>query len=182
MYYERFLDRLTYEQIDKLIEKGQQFTWLRLLVIGTMYVIKFLLVSFALYLGYFLSNIKTKVPFGSIFKIVILAETVFFLPAIIRIIWFLVIETKYSLDDVQYFYPLSLLNIIDYKTIDLWWIYPLQTLNLFEAAYWVVLAIGIAKIIPEISTEKAFVIVTTSYGTGLVLWITAVMFMWVSFV
>jgi hypothetical protein len=44
---------------------------------------------------------------------VIIAEFVFLLVPIFKIIWFYFFQTNYTLEDIQYFYPLSALNIVD---------------------------------------------------------------------
>jgi hypothetical protein len=37
---------------------------------------------------------------------------------IFKIIWFYFFQTNYTLEDIQYFYPLSALNIVDYKELE----------------------------------------------------------------
>lgn len=93
----------------------------------------------------------------------------------------LLFQTNYTLEDLQYFYPLSALNIVGYKGLESWFIYPLQVLNLFELAYWLLLAYFIGKLA---FTEKdkgkpmdlGFKIVASSYGSALLLWVVVVMF------
>ena len=90
-------------------------------------------------------------------------------------------QTNYTLEDLQYFYPLSTLNIVGYKGLEAWFIYPLQVLNLFEFAYWLLLSYFVGKLA---FTEKdkgkpmdlGFKIVASSYGSALLLWVVVVMF------
>ena len=58
--------------------------------------------------------------------------------AVFKILWFLFIQTEFSLEDLQQFMPLSLQSMLD-TTIPLWALYPLQLLNGFEVFYWIVL-------------------------------------------
>uniref|UniRef100_UPI004047898B hypothetical protein n=1 Tax=Flavobacterium sp. TaxID=239 RepID=UPI004047898B len=91
------------------------------------------------------------------------------------------VNTTASLNEIQYFYPLSALNIVGYQSVESWFIYPLQVLNLFELAYWLLLSYFVGKLA---FTEKdngkpmdlGFKIVASSYGSVLLLWVVVVMF------
>ena len=82
----------------------------------------------------------------------------------------------YTLEDLQYFYPFSTLNIIGYEGLEPWFIYPLQVLNLFELVYWLLLGYGLSKSL-KTSMDAAMGIVVSSYGVGLLIWVVAVMFL-----
>jgi hypothetical protein len=84
-------------------------------------------------------------------------------------------QTNYTLEDLQYFYPLSAINITGYENLKPWFVYPLQVLNLFEVAYWLVLAYLLGKEFKE-DIYKGLTVVASSYGVGLVIWVVAVMF------
>ena len=101
----------------------------------------------------------------------------FLLVGIAKIIWFYFFQTNYTLKDIQYFYPLSALNIVDYKGLEPWFIYPFQTLNLFELAYWLILAFYIGKA-TETNMDNGLKIVASSYGSALLLWVITVMFLY----
>ena len=141
---------------------------------------KSILMSSVLYIGTFFYS-KVKVTFKQLWHITVKAEFIFLLVGVAKIIWFYFFETNYTLEDLQYFYPLSALNIVGYKGLDAWFIYPLQVLNLFELAYWLLLAYFIGKLA---FTEKdkgkpmdlGFKIVASSYGSALLLWVVVVMF------
>jgi hypothetical protein len=61
---------------------------------------------------YFFS--KTKITFKELWGFVIIAEFVFLLVPIFKIIWFYFCQTNYTL----YFYPLLALNIVDEKELE----------------------------------------------------------------
>ena len=84
----------------------------------------------------------------------LLGECIFLVVPIVKLCWFAFFQPNFTLEDVQYFYPLSALNITGYKGIAVWFIYPLQVLNVFE---------GIN-------------IMASGYGVGLLLWVVCVMF------
>jgi hypothetical protein len=110
-----------------------------------------------------------------LFQIVLIAEFLFILPSLIKLIWFLFFETDYDLADLQTFYPLSLLNLIDTESIPQWSLYPIQLLNVFEVVYWCILAYGIALVAKE-RWPKMLGLVASSYGVGLFVWVVFITF------
>ncbi|WP_245859440.1 hypothetical protein [Spirosoma aerolatum] len=107
------------------------------------------------------------------------AEMVLLLPSVIKLLWFLFVQTDYSLTDLQLFYPLSVLSLVGADSVAPYLLYPLQLTNLFELAYWLVLAYGVSQVI-DIPMPKAVGLVAASYGSGLLVWVALVMFLTVS--
>jgi hypothetical protein len=91
--------------------------------------------------------------------------------------WF---ATNYTLEDLQFFYPLSAANLFAPNELEAWWVYPFQLINLFEVAYWVILAILLGRAL-QISTGKAAEYVIKGYGSGLLLWVLLVVFITLNF-
>lgn len=178
-----FTSNLSIEQISKFLEARKKLKYFTFLFICFLLFIKILVVTSALYIGTFFYS-KTKVTFKQLWNIVVKAEFVFLLVGVLKIIWFYFFQTSYTLEDLQYFYPLSILNIVGYKGLDAWFIYPLQILNLFELAYWLILAYYIGKIASPAKNfegnnykmDFGLKIVATSYGSALLLWVVVVMF------
>ena len=77
---------------------------------------------------------------------------------------------------MNFFYPLSLINLFTQTEVAKYWIYPLQSVNLFQIAYILMLAIGFAKV-SSVKREKSDVIVLVTYGSALILWIAFIMFL-----
>ncbi|AEI50722.1 hypothetical protein [Runella slithyformis] len=178
LYFNTFAEQLTYEQIENIINQSKQWEWISYAILPILTLIKLTLVTSCLSIGlYFLTN---QFSFKLAFGIALDAEFVFLIPSLLKILWFSIIQTDYSLQDLQMFYPLSALHFFDYTNVQPWLIYPLQLLNVFEILYWVLLAKGVSQII-ERDFAKSFELVLASYGTGLVLWVTVVMFITVSF-
>ncbi|WP_296344452.1 hypothetical protein [Winogradskyella sp.] len=134
---------------------------------------KILIIATILDLGCFIFNKKIK--FKKIFNIVVKAEFIFLLVIIFKTAWFYFFQTNYTLEDLQYFYPLSAINIVGYEGIDAWWVYPLQVLNLFELAYWLVLGYLLGKALNS-NFDKGISIVASSYGVALLIWVVGIMF------
>lgn len=180
LLYQSYSEKLTTVQIEKVFAFQEKWRWISYALVPLLLLLKISLIASVLYIGTFFYS-KVKVTFKQLFDAVIKAEFVFLLVSILKIVWFYFFQTNYTLEDLQYFYPLSALNIVGYKGIDAWFIYPLQVLNLFELAYWLLLAYFIGKLA---FTEKdkgkpmdlGFKIVASSYGSALLLWIVVVMF------
>lgn len=175
--YKTLGGQFSVDRIDRFIETQQKWLWLTYLLIPVFYLIKFSLVTFCLYIGSLL--ILDKIEFKKLFQITLLAEIVFLVPAIFKLYWFLLIQQRYSLEELQYFSPLSLLGLFGYETIPKWSIYPLQLINVFELIYWLLLAYGLHLVIKK-PFKKSLRVVAASYGTGLVLWVVFITFLTVS--
>lgn len=173
-YYNTFAEQLTAEKIDGLIEQTQKWSWLGYVIVPIIYFFKFSLIALILLTGFFFIN-KT-VSFSVLFKAVMLAELPFLFLPLIKLFWFLFVQTNYTFNDLQYFYPLSALQLFDVKSLAIWQIYPLQLLNVFEMVYWGLLAYWLKRLL-NITLTKSMEMVIASYGTGLLLWIVFVTFL-----
>lgn len=180
LLYQSYSEKLTTVQIEKVFAFQEKWRWISYALVPLLLLLKISLIASVLYIGTFFYS-KVKVTFKQLFDAVIKAEFVFLLVSILKIIWFYFFQTNYTLEDLQYFYPLSTLNIVGYKGLEAWFIYPLQVLNLFELAYWLLLSYFVGKLA---FTEKdkgkpmdlGFKIVASSYGSALLLWVVVVMF------
>ncbi|MBV2195316.1 MAG: hypothetical protein KUL78_02275 [Flavobacterium sp.] len=173
-------ENYTTSQVNMYFETKQKWQWFSYSIIPIFLLIKISIIASILYIGTFFYS-KAKVTFKQLFNAVVKAEFVFLGVGVLKIVWFYFFQTNYTLEDLQYFYPLSALNIVGYKGLETWFIYPLQMLNLFELAYWLLLSYFIGKLA---FTEKdkgkpmdlGFKIVASSYGSALLLWVVVVMF------
>jgi len=175
LQYNSMSEKLSSQQLNHFFEFQNKWMWVSYLFIPLYIAIKTCVIAVILYIGtYFFSH--EELMYKSLWSIVIKAEFVFLLVFIGKFIWFYFFKTSYTLEDIQFFYPLSALNIIGYKGLEPWYIYPFQALNLFELAYWLILAYFIGK---ETNTnmDNGLKIVTYSYGPALLLWVSTVMFL-----
>lgn len=180
LLYQSYSEKLTTIQIEKVFELQEKWQWLSYAIIPLIVLIKSMLITTVLYIGTFFYS-KAKVTFKQLFNVVVKAEFVFLGVGVLKIIWFYFFQTNYTLEDLQYFYPLSALNIVGYKGLEPWFIYPFQVLNLFELAYWLILAYFIGKLAFTIKDkgkpmDLGLKIVASSYGSALLLWVVVVMF------
>ena len=177
LYFNELAEQMTFEQIKNMIDQRHEWAWLAYAILPAFNLLKFTLIASCLSSGYYFA--KDRWVFKPFFKLAIQAELVLLLPAVIKLLWFMLVQTDYSLNDLQFFYPASLLNLFDPQAVANWLVYPLQLANLFELAYWLVLAYGVSQVI-EIPMPRAFGLVAASYGSGLLVWVVFIMFLTVS--
>ena len=130
LLYNSLSEQLTNKQIQHFFEFQDKWQWVGYIFVPILLLIKTSLIASALYIGTFFFS-RVFVTFKQLWAIVINAEFVFLLVPVFKIIWFYFFQTNYKLEDIQYFYPLSALNIVGYKDLDSWLIYLQQVLNLF---------------------------------------------------
>ena len=174
LYISSLADKFTYNQIEEVLNLQQKWQWLGYAIIPLLLLLKISIIAAIIDAGCFFFDKEIK--YKQLFNIVVKAEFVFLLVIVFKTIWFYVFQQDYTLEDLQYFYPLSAINITGYQDLLPWFVYPLQILNLFEIAYWVILAYLLGKEL-KVSTDKGLSIVASSYGVGLLIWVVAVMFL-----
>jgi hypothetical protein len=172
-------EQLTSKQIKDYLEFQDKWKWISYLIVPVLILIKTVLISSILYIGVFVGN-KSTVTFKKIWKIVINSEFIFLLVPVCKIIWFYFFQADYKLTDIQYFYPLSTINITGYENISPWYIYPLQTINVFEFAYIIYLSYQIGHL-TKTNADTGLKIVAFSYVPALFLWVSIVMFFTLNF-
>ena len=166
-------DKLSQKYILEYIDSRAKWQWLGYALLPFLLLIKISIIAAILDIGCFFFGKEIK--YKTLFKIVVKAEFVFLLVIVFKTVWFYFIQTDYTLEDLQYFYPLSVLQVFGYEGLEPWFIYPLQVVNLFELCYWLLLGYGLSKALKR-SVDYAMGIVASSYGVGLLIWVGAVMF------
>lgn len=146
----------------------QVISTLQFISIPLVYLWKFTIIALVIWIGCFMYGYR--VTYWQCWGVVIGAEFIFMIPELLKIFYFLVIETDPSYWDIGSFYPFSLMHFFDYYAIDKRWAYPLRALNLFEIVYWFALVSGIHHYARK---EKKIVwfIVASSYILIFFLWL-----------
>lgn len=106
-----------------------------------VYLWKFTVIAFVIWIGCFMYGYR--ITYTQCWGVVIGAEFIFLIPEVLKILWFLFIQTDPSLHDIRAYYPLSLMHFFDYYSIDKRYAYPLRALNVFEVIYWFMLVAGV---------------------------------------
>ncbi|MDR0333547.1 MAG: hypothetical protein LBI15_08790 [Dysgonamonadaceae bacterium] len=173
LLYSSLAEQLTVEQLQEVIRMRDLWSWVGYLILPLLLYLKILLIATTLSIGTFL--FEQNIKFNQLFNIVVKAEFIFLLPMVFKATWFYFFKTDYTLAELQNFMPLSLQSLFGHENFESWFLYPLQTANLFEVAYWFALAFLLAKAL-QITKSKAFTVVASSYGVGLIIWVATVSF------
>ncbi len=163
----------TGEQIQEVLNIQERWNWLSYCIIPLLMLLKVSVIAVVLSIGCFF--FERHIQYKKLFLIVTKAEFIFLFVGVFKTLWFYIFKHDYSLEDLQHFYPMSVLNLIGHKDLRPWFIYPLQVVNVFEIIYWGILAYLLGKGL-QVSTDKGMTIVASSYGVGLLIWVAAVMF------
>lgn len=174
LYFNNFGEQMNYDQIRSFIDLQYKYQWVTYLILPVIYILKLSLLTLVLLAGTIFWNIR--ISFKKLFQIALIAEFLFIVPSLIKLVWFMFVKTDYELLDLQTFYPLSLLNLLNAKDIPQWLLYPLQIINVFEVLYWFILAYGISIVAKE-KLPKLLGLVAASYGVGLFVWVVFVTFL-----
>ena len=141
---------------------------LQYLSVPVVYMYKFLIIAFLLWTGAFLFGYRLS--YREAFQTAIIAEFIFLIPEILKILYFMVIKTDPSLFEVQSFYPLSLINFTDTEILDKKWFYPLKAANIFEIIYWGILVYLLHSVIRK-NKNITTAIVVVSYVIPFIIWL-----------
>lgn len=140
----------------------------RVISVPLVYLWKFTVIGFVIWVGCFMYGYR--VTFSQCWSVAIVAEYTFLIPEIIKIGWFMFVDTDPTYDEVRGFYPLSLMNFFNYYEMDKSYAYPLRALNLFELIYWFVLVTGV-HFFAHKQKKTAWLIVSCSYILLFLLWL-----------
>jgi len=140
----------------------------KFLSIPFIYLWKFTVIAFVIWVGCFMFGYR--VTYGQCWGVVIGAEYIFLVPEILKILWFMVVETDPTYNDISGFYPFSLMHFVDFEALNKRWAYPLRALNVFEIVYWILLVEGIHHYARK-EKKYVWVIVACSYILIFFLWL-----------
>lgn len=173
LIYNSLIQNFSSDQVSEILNFQSKWKGIEYVFIPLYLFLKISIITSVLYIGVFFTVSNSS--FKRIFNIVIKAEFIFLLIPIFKTFWFYFFQSSYTIEDIQYFYPLSALNIIGYKGLDTWLLYPLQTLNLIEVTYIIYLSYQIGYL-TKTNADNGLKIVSYSYVPALLLWVTVIMF------
>ena len=164
--------------VQNYMESQKKWWWVSYVTTPVLIGIKVLLVAFCLNFVKIISEKLEDVKFRDILTVVLIAEFVFVIAGFYKFFNFYLIDTDYTLETLQTYYPLSLINYKEAISTEKWLAYPLQLLNVFELMYWGVLAWGIWQLVDKkISYQRSLGYVALTYGIGLLFWVGVVCFL-----
>jgi hypothetical protein len=176
LYYQTFGEQLAIGRIEQILENIKNWQWIGYLFIPIVVLLRVSFTTICLYTGFFLANLKVR--FKDLFKVALLADFVFVLAGIVKLVILIFFKEVNTLNDLQ-FQPLSIMEVFDRTKVDAMLLYPLSLISVFELLYWLVLAWLLTGLV-EKSFGNSLKTVATSYGTGLALWVLFVMFLTVN--
>jgi hypothetical protein len=176
VFYNTYSEQLTYERSLQLFENMQRFSWLSYVILPVVLLLKFTIISIVIYTGVFFFNKNEKVKYKRIFKIIVASEIVFIVVSISKLLWFHFFGGNYDLNDLGFFYPLSLINLFDISEVNKVWVYPLQVINIFQIVYIILISYAL-KNVCNINPSVSDRIVLSAYLPALVIWVVLIMFL-----
>lgn len=176
LYYLSFGEQLATERIEKMMEFSKKWQWLGYVFIPIVVLIRVSFTAICIYTGQFLANLKVR--FRDLFKVALIADFVFLLAGLIKLVILIFFKEVSIFDDLQ-FQPLSLMQLFDKGSVDALFIYPFSLISVFELLYWLVLAWLLMGVV-EKPFNSSLKTVASSYGTGLLLWVLFIMFLTVN--
>lgn len=141
---------------------------LKYLSVPLIYLWKFTVIAFVIWVGCFMFGYR--VHYSNCWGVVIGAEFIFLIPEVLKIVWFMTVQTDPTYDEIRSFYPLSLMHFFDYYAIGKQYAYPLRALNVFEVFYWMMLVNGI-HFFARKDKKYVWMIVLCSYVLIFFLWL-----------
>jgi hypothetical protein len=175
VFYNTYSEQITYDRAMILFTGMKKLSWVGYAFTPILLIIKIFLISTVIYIGGFLCDLHEQLSFGTILKIVIASEIVFVVAGLTKLVWFSFFGGNYTLNDLSFFYPLSLIDFFNRSEVSLIWVYPLQTMNLFQIFYILLLTYGLNKK-GGLNWSKSEKVVMISYLPGLLIAIVLVMF------
>ncbi len=176
VFFNTYSEQLTYDKAMEVFSKMKSIAWVVYIITPVLMLIKFSAISVLLYIGVFFYDLHKQITFGKIFKVVIISELVFIVASITKLLWFIFFAGNYTLDDMSFFYPLSLINLFNRAEVATYWIYPLQTVNIFQVLYVLSLAMGLSRV-SSFKKEVADRVVLFTYVPAIAVWIALFMFL-----
>lgn len=141
---------------------------LQYVTIPLVYAWKFVVLTFVIWVGCF--TFGYRVTYGKCWQVVVSAELVFFIPELLKILYFLFIETDPDYFRVSSFYPLSLIGLFDAERLDPEFVYPLKSVNLFEIPYCWMMVVGLKHFTRKPTGELSSIVLMT-YLPLFLLWL-----------
>lgn len=176
VFYNTYSEQLTMDRSLMFFESMKEFVWLSYALVPVMLFLKSTIISLIIYTGIFLYNLNSHVTFGSVFRIVLSSEIILSIASIIKVLWLYFFGGNFDLNDMGFFYPLSLINFFSINEISLIWIYPLQIINVFQVLYILLLSFGLKKVCRLEDSDSDKVVLST-YIPAITIWIALIIFL-----
>jgi hypothetical protein len=173
VYFNTYSEQLDHDRIVTLVHYRRRLEWIGYILIPTGLAVKLLVITISIKTGFLFLNYKIRLR--SVFHAVLVSESVFIIAQIMRIILLYIMELN-TLEDINNFYPLSVISILNTESVPGWYIYPLKMVNLFTFTYFLVLAYGLSAVSKR-KPARMLLFTLSTYGVCLGFWIMLIVFM-----
>jgi len=110
--------------ISNYLQQRSQWAWLAYCIVPLLILLRTTIIAFFMQMVVYFQHLNDddeKLPsFGKYWSVVLFAEWLAIFMVMAKFLWFAYFQTNYSLEDLQNFNPLSLTNILDTKTMQVW--------------------------------------------------------------
>jgi hypothetical protein len=178
VFYRTFGEQVAVERINQYLNLREKVKWIVFALMPVILLIKISLITLCIDAGTEFADYK--VGFKKIFRVVLVAESVFIVATFVRTLGLYFFANINVMQDIQRYSPFSLASIFPAKNFPSWLSYPLLTVNLFEVAYVIVLSLGMSHILQK-SFRESLKLVSLSYGLGLLIWMVTIVFLTINF-
>lgn len=161
-------DRYSHEVVEKMARSMSELSWVDFLEAIGQPAIKILLVSLCIVAGLFL--FKRELPFSEVLEICIASEFIFLMPSFFRLIWFGFFHPSFLPAEIDLFPTFSMLDFFERSETEKWLVLLLQAASLFELFYMTFLSLLLSAKLGS-AFKDSLMIVLSSYGVDLLLWI-----------
>jgi hypothetical protein len=167
------------EVVQNYIEGQKKWWWTGYVFMFLFIGIKVLIVAFCLnFIKLFDLPGLEKIEYKDFISLALIAESIFIIAGFYKFINFYWFDTNYSIEDLQTYYPLSLINFKESISTEKWLAYPLQLGNFFELLYWGIIAYGIWEYSDKkITFQKSIGMTAVTYGLALLFWVGTITFL-----
>lgn len=129
---------------------------------------KFTVISFLFWLGAFM--IGYKVPYKELWKFALVAEVIFILPELIRLLVYLSPDSGVTFKEIDEYRAFSMLSLLGSENVAQQYHYALGTVNIFEILYGILWMYGF-HMISRRSLGESSLVVLVSYFFPLAVWL-----------
>jgi len=175
VFYNSFQEQISYEKSLELYETLMHYGWTSFILTPLVFLLKAFIITVIIYIGFIITGKLFSISMRDIFSVVLASEIWFVVGGLAKFISAFFLKDISTINDLTYYYPLSLLSIFNYHELDPIWLIPFQTLNLFHLCYIIFLALGI-QYKCKVSRSDAERIILTTYLPSLFIWILIIMF------
>lgn len=168
LLYEHLSDDFTESSVADKIENYKKVTFLQIIIPVIYYFLRFIAIASFVSVVLFFYNVRYS--FIRIVSITILAEYIYIIKQLFRLLWFGLIKDDYTLKEFYNFNWDSIAAYVDISELEIYFRIPVNTVNLFTIFYVFVLAYFLCKQ-QKIKYLVSLKITAQAFSIGLFLWI-----------